>query len=208
MTDAKQIYVDMDDVLAETGRTFLRILEENFGKRVEWEEIIDYDLGISLGLDQAKLAEFMQAIHQPEVLESIVPMTGSREALQGWIDQGYEIEIVTGRPKATDEISRDWLAAQEMPHHSLIHVDKYAWEEELLGTTSGVPLIHLAGNGYCLVVEDSAEVAIHLVDIVDVPVVVLDRPWNRRRLDEYPNPEGRIVRCKTWQEIVDRFPSP
>jgi uncharacterized HAD superfamily protein len=208
VTDAKQIYVDMDDVLAETGRTFLRILEENFGKRVEWEEIIDYDLGISLGLDQAKLAEFMQAIHQPEVLESIVPMTGSREALQGWIDQGYEIEIVTGRPKATDEISRDWLAAQEMPHHSLIHVDKYAWEEELLGTTSGVPLIHLAGNGYCLVVEDSAEVAIHLVDSVDVPVVVLDRPWNRRRLDEYPNPEGRIVRCKTWQEIVDRFPSP
>lgn len=208
MTKTKQIYVDLDDVLAETGRTFLSVLEADFGKRVEWEDVIHYDLGISLGMDQERLSEFMQAIHQTEVLASIVPMSGSREALQGWIDQGYEVEVVTGRPKATDKISRDWLATHEMPHHSLIHVDKYAWEEELLGTTSGVPLIDLAGNGYCLVVEDSAEVAIHLVDIVDVPVVVLDRPWNRRRLDEYPNSEGRIVRCKTWQEIVDKFPSP
>lgn len=208
MSEAKQIYVDLDDVLAETGRTFLRVLESDFGKRVEWDEIHDYDLGVSLGLDEATLTEFMHAIHQPDVLASVTPMTGALAALGRWIEQGYEIEVVTGRPMATEEISRKWLERNEMPHHSLIHVDKYAWEEELLGTSTGVPLVHLTGNGYRLVVEDSAEVAIHLTDILDAPVVVLDRPWNRRKLDEHRNSDGRIVRCESWKEIIEQFPSP
>ncbi len=86
--------------------------------------------------------------------------------------------------------------------------DKYAWEEELMGTSSGVPLVRLADNGYCLAVEDSAEVAIHLTEIIDAPVVVLDRPWNRRKLDEHANTNGRIVRCESWTEIFAQFPSP
>jgi len=208
MSGAKQIYVDMDDVLAETGRTFLRVLASDFGKRVEWDEIHDYDLGVSLGLDERTLTEFMHAIHEPEVLASIVPMTGSLETLEKWIEQGYEIEVVTGRPSSTEEVSRRWLKENEMPHHSLIHVDKYAWEEELLGTSAGVPLVHLAGNGYRLAVEDSAEVAIHLTEIIDAPVVVLNRPWNRRKLDEHPDLDGRIVRCESWEEIFEQFPSP
>ena len=208
MRGAKPIYVDMDDVLAETGRTFLKVLQEEFGKQVDWDQIHDYDLGVSLGLDEESLTRFMHAVHRPEVLASVVPMAGSLEALEGWIEQGYEIEVVTGRPSSTEEISRKWLESNEMPHHSLIHVDKYAWEEELLGTSAGVPLIHLADNGYRLVVEDSAEVALHLTEIIDAPVAVLDRPWNRRKLDEHSHLDGRIVRCESWTEIFERFPSP
>jgi len=208
MNGAKQIYVDLDDVLAETGRVFLKVLESEFGKRVEWDQVHDYDLGISLGMDESRLTEFMHAVHRPEVLASVEPIPGSRAALASWVEQGYEIEVVTGRPKSTEAVSRKWLKNKRMPHHSLLHVDKYAWEEELLGTSAGVPLARLAGNGYRLAVEDSAEVAIHLTEIVDAPVVVLDRPWNRRRLDEHPNLDGRIVRCESWQEIFDRFPSP
>ena len=208
VSNGKQIYVDLDDVLGETGRTFLEILAAEFDKQIEWDEIHDYDLGVSLGMDESRLTEFMHAVHRPEVLGSVEPIPGSKKALERWIEQGYEIEVVTGRPKSTEEISRKWLKQQEMPHHSLIHVDKYAWEEELLGTSAGVPLVQLAGNGYCLAVEDSAEVAIHLTEILDAPVAVLDRPWNRKRLDDYPNLDGRIVRCDSWQEIFDRFPSP
>lgn len=208
MSGRQQIYVDLDDVLAETGRTFLSVLRTEFDKRVDWDHIHDYDLGVSLGLDEESLTQFMRAVHRPEILASVAPMAGAQEALESWIEQGYEIEVVTGRPSTTEEISRKWLKNNEMPHHSLIHVDKYAWEEELLGTSSGVPLMRLAGNGYCLAVEDSAEVALHLTELLEAPVVVLDRPWNRRKLDAYPNQEGRIMRCKSWQEICEQFPAP
>ena len=208
MSSGSQIYVDLDDVLSETGRTFLHVLSREFGKEIQWDDVHDYDLGVSLGMDESMLTEFMHAVHRPEVLASVETMPGALEALGKWVEQGYEIEVVTGRPKSTEEVSRQWLQEKEMPHHSLIHVDKYAWEEELLGTSAGVPLTRLAGSGYRLAVEDSAEVAIHLADIVDAPVVVLDRPWNRRRLEEESNLDGRIVRCKNWQEIIDRFPAP
>lgn len=208
MASGKQIYVDLDDVLAETGRVFLRVLEAEFGRRVEWDAVQDYDLGVSLGMDAGSLTEFMHAVHRPEVLAAVEPMPGSLEALESWSQQGYAIEVVTGRPKSTQEISRKWLTDNKIPHRSLIHVDKYAWEEKLLGTSTGVPLVRLAGNGYCLAVEDSAEVAIHLTEILAAPVVVLDRPWNRHKLDDYSNRDGRIVRCDSWQEIFDRFPSP
>lgn len=208
MSSGSQIYVDLDDVLSETGRTFLHVLSREFGKEIEWDDVHDYDLGVSLGMDESMLTEFMHAVHRPEVLASVETMPGALEALGKWVEQGYEIEVVTGRPKSTEEVSRQWLQEKEMPHHSLIHVDKYAWEEELLGTSAGVPLMQLSGNGYCLAVEDSAEVAIHLTEILDAPVAVLDRPWNRQRLDDYPNADGRIVRCDNWQEIFDRFPAP
>ena len=208
MSSPPTIYVDLDDVLAETGRTFLGVLSTEFGHEVRWEEVHDYDLGVSLGLDKARLAEFMHAVHRPDVLRSIVPVEGAREALADWSAQGYVIEIVTGRPRATEEVSREWLTANRIPHDSLLFVDKYAWEEELHGTSTGVPLVELSGNGYCLAIEDSAEVSMHLTDILDAPVAVLDRPWNRRALGEHSDPDGRIIRCNDWQEIVDRFPSP
>lgn len=208
MSEAKQIYVDLDDVLSETGRMFLEVLEAEFGKQIEWDQLHEYDLAVSLSMDEEVLTEFMRAVHRPEALASVVPIPGSLETLQKWIDQGYQIEVVTGRPGSTEEVSRQWLTNNEMPYHSLVHVDKYAWEEELLGTSTGVPLVHLAGNGYRLAVEDSAEVAIHLTDIIEAPVVVLDRPWNRRKLDEYANLDGRIVRCESWEEIYEQFPSP
>lgn len=208
MRGAKQIYVDLDDVLAETGRAFLLVLAREFGRAIDWHDVHDYDLGVSLRMDENQLAEFMRAVHRDDVLMSVAPIPGSRAALKSWVERGYEIEVVTGRPKTTEAVSRKWLKDREMPYHSLIHVDKYAWEEELLGTSAGVPLTRLAGSGYRLAVEDSAEVAIHLADIVDAPVVVLDRPWNRRRLEEESNLDGRIVRCKNWQEIIDRFPAP
>ncbi len=149
MSDAKQIYVDMDDVLAETGRTFLRVLREEFGKQVEWDQIHDYDLGVSLGLDE-RIVDGDSCTHpsSPRSWPPWSPFQESLAALERWIEQGYEIEVVTGRPSSTEEISRNWLKNNEMPHHSLIHVDKYAWEEELLGTSSGVPLVRLADNGY------------------------------------------------------------
>ena len=33
------IYVDVDDVLAQSGRMFLDLLARDFGKRVRWEHV-------------------------------------------------------------------------------------------------------------------------------------------------------------------------
>jgi uncharacterized HAD superfamily protein len=204
----RRIYVDLDDVLAETGKTFLEVLERDFGKRMEFEQIHDYDLGRSLGLDRQQLAEFMQAVHRPEVLAAIPPLAGAIEAVSDWMVRGYQVEVVTGRPRQTEEVSRAWLEGVDLGSHELTFVDKYAWEEDLFRSTTGVPLGALADQDYCLAVEDSAEVARRLADLLDAPIVLLDRPWNRNGPEPSQAGADRIVRCHDWNEIRSRFFAP
>lgn len=208
MKAAGCIYVDMDDVLGQTARTFAKVFEREHGRRVDLEEIQSFDLGVSLGLSPAALDDFMQSVHRPEVLAEIEPMEGAVAALTAWVELGYEVAVVTGRPPRTEEVSRQWLTEQGMPHHSLTFLDKYAWPEELSGGSRAISVEELARRSFSLVVEDSAEVARRLAAALGAPVVLLDRPWNRSA----PRPEvdlkGQVFRCRDWQDISERFSRP
>ena len=67
------IYVDLDDVLAQTGRMFLRVLADAFGKRVAFDDMRSYHLGESFDLGPEDLRRFLDATHEPETLASIEP---------------------------------------------------------------------------------------------------------------------------------------
>ncbi len=202
------IYVDIDDVLAQTARAFARVFEQEYGRRIDLEEIESFDLGVSLGLSPASLDDFMKSVHRPEVLAEIEPMEGAVEVLAAWVDRGYEVAVVTGRPPGTEAVSREWLSKQEVPHHSLTFLDKYSWSEDLFSGSQAISIEELSRRSFSLVVEDSAEVACRLAGALEAPVALLDRPWNRSS----PRPEdelkGRIFRCRDWQDIGERFAQP
>ena len=202
------IYVDIDDVLAQTARAFARVFEQEYGRRIDLEEIESFDLGVSLGLSPESLDDFMKSVHRPEVLAEIEPMEGAVEVLAAWVDRGYEVAVVTGRPPGTEAVSREWLSKQEVPHHSLTFLDKYSWSEDLFSGSQAISIEELSRRSFSLVVEDSAEVACRLAGALDAPVALLDRPWNRSS----PRPEdelkGRIFRCRDWQDVAERFSQP
>ena len=50
---SKTIYVDLDDVLCETARHFLLIIEREFNKRIAYDQLTDFDVGLSCGLRPA-----------------------------------------------------------------------------------------------------------------------------------------------------------
>ena len=58
MPTSQTIYVDMDDVLCETARGCLEIIERVFGKRVAYEQLTDFDLGNSCELSPRKLLSY------------------------------------------------------------------------------------------------------------------------------------------------------
>ena len=198
----------MDDVLGQTARTFTRVFEQEHGRRVDLEEIESFDLGVSLGLSRTSLDEFMKSVHRPEVLAEIEPMEGAVSALTAWVELGYEVAVVTGRPPRTEEVSRQWLAQQGMPHHSLIFLDKYGWPDDMFGGSEAISFEELALRSFSLIVEDSAEVARRLAGVLDAPVVLLDRPWNRSAPRPEVDLEGQVFRCRDWQDISQRFSRP
>ena len=111
MSPSRTIYVDMDDVLCETARGCLEIVERVFGKRVAYEQLTDFNLGNSCELSSEETAELYHIVHHPDELLRLKPVNGAIAVLNQWMAAGFEIAIVTGRPPATYEPSLDWLDA-------------------------------------------------------------------------------------------------
>ena len=113
------IYVDFDDVLADTTSAFLKILKLEFGKSVNFEDIFSFDLKASFDLSESEFEHFFQRVHQPEVIMEFAPIEGAVGVLEEWVKLGYQISIVTGRLTSAYAASLDWLSKHKVPYHSL-----------------------------------------------------------------------------------------
>jgi uncharacterized HAD superfamily protein len=198
MPTRQTIYVDMDDVLCETARGCLEIIERVFGKRVDYEQLTDFNLGNACELSPEETAELYHIVHHPDELLKLQPVKGAIAVLNQWIAAGFEIAIVTGRPPATYEPSLNWLAREQVPYHSFTLVDKYG--RFTTTETIAVSLSEFAARGFVFAVEDSPTMARYLVEEMRVPVGLFDRPWNRATI-EHP----KITRHNHWFEIAETF---
>ncbi len=199
-----RIYVDFDDVLAKTALAFTHLLEETFGKRVALEEIHSFDLSKSFDLTQEEIDRFMVEAHRPERLIEVEPMEGAVDVLSAWHADGCEIDVLTGRPPSSSDVSREWLSRHRVPHRRLYFVDKYARYDEAAWEGHGrvLRMSELHGDAYDLVIEDSLKTASYLAEATTARVLLFDRPWNR---DVSKLPEttvARIERCRDWPEAA------
>jgi uncharacterized HAD superfamily protein len=201
----RNIYVDLDDVLSETARAFTGLLERHFGKTVAFEEMTSFDLGKSFELDAEELARFMHLAHEPQVILSLEPVLGAAGALNQIIAMGYRICIITGRPPSTAEASKAWLELNRIPHHDFICVDKYGRDAMDASYGTAITLDDLSEMHFCFAVEDSWDMAMFLRQEMELPVYLLDRPWNRDVELSNPTARARLTRCADWARVVERL---
>ncbi|MCL1856574.1 MAG: hypothetical protein FWF84_02890 [Kiritimatiellaeota bacterium] len=195
-----KVYVDFDDVIAETARTLAEVLWEATGRRVAYEEIHAFDLRVSFGLGEAEYVAFMEAAHRPRVLERIPPTPGACETLRRWREEGrVSPVVVTGRPASCHRESVAWLGRYGLGDIEIVHVDKYGRHGG--ECTDGVKTYaaeELAGMGFGVAIDD-APPALALLERWNVaPAIVFDRPWNRH----YASP-ALCGRARDWNEVDD-----
>jgi len=191
------IYVDLDDVLCETARHFLRVVEREFGRRVAYEQLADFDIGVSCGLSREQRDRLYAIIHEPAELLRMEPISGAISALETWAARGLEIAIVTGRPPDTLEPTQIWLERAGVPHHSLTIVDKYGRFSPDARTAVG--LEQLRTRRFAFAIEDSLPMAHFLAREMRLPVALIDCPWNRNG-ELAPG----VERAGSWGEIALR----
>ncbi|MDH7570294.1 MAG: hypothetical protein QHJ73_12005 [Armatimonadota bacterium] len=194
-----RVYVDFDDVLCETARALTQLLAARFGKRVAYEEIHSFDLGVSFGLNAEELRRLMDGAHEEAVIRGLDPVPGAREVLARWYHRGYEICVVTGRPPSTMHASRAWLAQHAIPYHHLYFVDKYA---RLAPGPDLLALEDLARVPFSLAVEDAPAMLEFLLRRMHAPVVIFHRPWNAAFPDGDLPPGRWVRRCRSWEEVA------
>ena len=189
----------MDDVLCHTARHCLTIIAREFGKAVAFEQLSTFDLGSACALRPDEIAELFRIVHHPDELIGLEPVEGAVTALRQWTAVGYDIAIVTGRPPPTYDASLQWLARHQVPYESVTVVDKYGRFET--ASTIGITLSQLAERQFCWAVEDSLPMASYLADRMQVPVALMDRPWNRADVEH-----SLIGRYKRWDDIANAWP--
>jgi uncharacterized HAD superfamily protein len=188
----------MDDVLCETARRFLVIIEREFGKRVAYERLTDFDFEQSCDLTPSQREKLYEIIHFEDEILSIEPIPEAIDVLNEWTGAGYEIAIVTGRPPDTFAPSVEWLARFKVPYHSFTIVDKYGrFETE---NNIGLSLTELTQQQFCWAVEDSLPMAKFLATAMQLPVALLNRPWNQADAEA-----AQITRYHHWREIGNAF---
>jgi len=197
---SKTIYVDLDDVLCQTARHFLVIVEREFGKRVSYEQLTNFDIGTSCGLHTEEREHLYRVVHEPSELMKMAPIDDAINALRQWVEAGFEIAIVTGRPPDSYEPSLAWLARHRVPYNSFTVVDKYSrFETE---NSVAICLNELAARKYCWAVEDSLPMAHYLAGQMNLSVALVDCPWNRSAGDH-----ANVGRYSDWSTIARTMPS-
>jgi uncharacterized HAD superfamily protein len=193
-TDCRTIYVDLDDVLCHAARHFLIVVEREFGKCMAYEQLTNFDVGHSCGLSREERDELYRIVHRPHELLSMAPVSEAIAVLKRWEEQGFDIAIVTGRPPESVEVSLAWLAKHRISHSSFTVVDKYS--RFRTDDTNAISLAELATRRFCWAVEDSLPMAQYLADQMNLPVALIDCPWNQS--------EETLVgidRYRDWQAI-------
>ena len=191
-----RLYADIDDVLAETTRRILRLANRRFGCSLDFEALGSFDLGVALGLDEARRDALFAEINAPGFLDRLPTRRGAVPVLRAWASAGHSVDVVTGRPPYARELTAFWLKLRKIPCDSLLIVDKY-------GRFPDAPRLEtLRGLHFDVALEDSLETAAFLLEIGVERVFLFDRPWNRDSGALPPALRARLRRVSGWRELA------
>ncbi len=197
------IYVDFDDCLCETGRHFSGLAEKLFGKVVPYEDMKYFDLQKSFSLTEEEFRRMMIEGHRPEVLLSYEETPGASETINGWINCGHEVSIITGRPFSAYEASRAWLDRHGLDRVPLYCLNKYGRDSFIRDSDFSLEIEDYRRMHFDYAVEDSPSAFPFFSHLPDLQVMVFDRPWNHACI----LPEKGYTRCSCWEEIRKMLPA-
>ena len=192
-----KFYVDFDDCLCETAKSFSEIALRMFGKDVPYEKIHSFNLQQSFDLTDDEYERFMIEGHRPETLLSYDETPGASKVINEWIDQGHEVSVITGRPFSAYDASRRWLDEHGLERVTLYALNKYGRDSFIKNSDFNLELDDYYRMSFDYAVEDSPMAFKFFDHLPDLKVMVFARPWNQ----ESELPGSNYTRCTDWDRI-------
>ncbi len=191
------IYIDFDDCICETAKHFSGFVKELFGKDVPYEQIRYFDLKRSFSLTDEQYEEMMIKAHHPEVLLSYEVTPGAVETINGWIDEGHDVSIITGRPYSAYEPSREWLDRHGLERVRLYCLNKYGRDGFIKNSEYSLEVEDYYKMHFDYAIEDSPAAFRFFDHLPELKVMVYGRPWNQ----ECEFPGENYHRYPDWETI-------
>lgn len=188
-----KIGIDVDNVIADTYYIFLQEFNKEFNTSILYAELVEFNYLERLGYDPAVIEKFWKKILNPGDLQmKIPPFQNSHQIIKRWRIDGHKIHFVTARPTWIEYITKNWLA-----YYGLLYdnVSVYHFDEKQYTHDTKFKKTIVEKESIEVFIEDSREIA----EILDIPVFLLDQPWNQGKLPK------NVTRVKNWDEIEQQF---
>ena len=191
------IYIDYDDCLCETARNFSDLVKQMFDKDIPYENIRFFNLKESFDLTDDEYEQLMIRGHSDKVLLSYEETPGAVDTVNEWIDSGYNVSVITGRPHSAFKASRQWLDEHNLKRVKLYHLNKYGRDSFIKDSDFDLELDEYYKMHFDYAIEDSPMAFGFFNHLPDLKVLVYDRPWNKTA--EFP--DERFIRQFNWDMI-------
>ncbi len=184
-----KIAVDVDDVLVETKKKFIKYINNNSSYSAIYSRLDSFYIENVLGISKLQLLAMLSSFESSSDFGDLRPVKNAQKAI-AYLKRHHDLVIVTARDIRHKTITEK-LINKYFPH-----------------TFSQ---IYFASNNHnskariCvkekinLIIEDHYEYALHCA-VREITAILLARPWNLN----YKN-HHRIVRFNSWSEIIDNI---
>lgn len=177
-----ELAFDIDGVIADTFRAFVKTARERYDVEIEYEAITDYNFRKVIDIDEETSNEIIEMILEDPVGMGITPISGAVEVLTRLSDCG-PIFFVTARSNRDAII--EWVEKTlGLGDGKTIHLEATGAHEDKL------PILLKHGIRYF--VEDRLETC-YLIQGSPVTPIVFEQPWNRKK---HP-----FLTVGDWEEI-------
>jgi 5'(3')-deoxyribonucleotidase len=165
----RELAFDIDGVFADTFRIFVETAQKDYGLRIEYEDITEYEFLSVIDMEEDIASEIIGRILSDPIRMGIEPMGGSVEVLTK-LAAASPILFVTARPEK--EAISAWVN-QKLPgaDSALIHVKATATHLQKLPV--------LLNHGIRYFVEDRLDTC-YLIEEASLVPIVFEQPWNRK----------------------------
>jgi len=179
-----ELAFDIDGVIADTFRAFVKTARERYNVEIKYEDITDYDFRKVIEIDEETSDKIIEMILEDPVGMGITPISGAVEVLTRLSDCG-PIFFVTARSNRDAII--EWVEKTlGLGDGKTIHLEATGAHEDKL------PILLKHGVRYF--VEDRLETC-YLIQGSPVTPIVFEQPWNRK---EHP-----FLTVGDWDDIHD-----
>ena len=188
------IAVDFDDVVSNFNVSFSAFHNREFGTKVKFSDIHNYQLGLVYGVDETVIMKrIMHFCHHYH--DELRLIDGVKEGLIS-LNEQFDLQIVTSRKDTLRVITENWIS-QYLPHvFSAVHFTGSFGDQEITHTNSKSTVCKEIGA--VVLIEDALHHALEASDN-DVPTILVDNPWNQGGLPD------QVTRVRDWSEITPQL---
>ncbi|MEL1136529.1 hypothetical protein AAC978_15250 [Desulfitobacterium sp. THU1] len=175
-----RIGVDIDGVVSDSYRAWVRELNQHFGTNIL--ELKNYDMHLDFGVSWEAMGKYFDD-NVAHLFDIPQPVAGAKEGIDKLLREGHEVVYVTARSLEEEKHTVRWLEKYKIPYEQILFTSFQCKVEYALQWKLEIFLEDYLGNAQAI-----SEAGIH--------VLLLDASYNKGEL-----PSG-ITRCQDWREII------